>query len=142
MKKIKLQFLISYFGTLPFIIIFFDLILFNFFPIFILKDFVILYILIIFSFIGAMRWSFYENTNSIKILYGFLPSFISTILIAMNLLNFNKNFISILIIIFLNIQLVCDFYHINNKIEKIFFFKVRLPLVIIMSLILFYLISV
>ena len=58
MKRINYQFLISYFGLIPFIFIFVDSFFLNFFSIKLLKDFLILYSLTILTFIGAIRWSF------------------------------------------------------------------------------------
>ena len=138
MKKINLQFLISYFGILPYFLILLDLYLFNFFHIIFLKDLLFFYTLLIFTYIGAMRWSYNENINFIKIIYGFLPSLISIFLISISLLDYNKNYIFISIIFFLSIQLICDFYIINNKFEKLFFLYVRFPFVIIISVVIYY----
>ena len=142
MKRINYQFLISYFGLIPFIFIFVDSFFLNFFSIKLLKDFLILYSLTILTFIGAIRWSFEKKQNLVTILFGFLPSAISTFLIFIYLLEYNTNKIILSIIFFLIFQLFIDFFYINNKSEQIFYLYVRLPLVFLISLILIYFISV
>jgi len=100
MKRINYQFLISYFGLIPFIFIFVDSFFLNFFSIKLLKDFLILYSLTILTFIGAIRWSFEKKQNLITILFGFLPSAISTFLIFIYLLEYNTNQIILSILFF------------------------------------------
>ena len=142
MKKTNLQFLISYLGLFPFVCVFFDIFLFNLFSISLLKDFIIFYTLLIFTYIGAMKWSFEKKLEPLIVLYGSFQSIISTFLIFFNLLSYDKNIILILIIYSLILQLILDFYFLYNKIEKFFFIYVRIPLVIIISLSICYLISV
>ena len=142
MKKTNLQFLISYLGLFPFVCVFFDIFFFNLFSISLLKDFIIFYTLLIFTYIGAMKWSFEKKLEPLIVLYGSFPSIISTFLIFFNLLSYDKNIILILIIYSLILQLILDFYFLYNKIEKFFFIYVRIPLVIIISLSICYLISV
>ena len=90
-----------------------------------------------------MRWNYSQNLNSTKILYGFLPSLISLILILINLIHFNKRLILVSIFIFLILQLVGDFlFYKIKKNEKIFFFKIRFPVTIIILSNIFYLIIV
>ena len=142
-KYYYLQAILSYLGILPYIFILFDLHIFSLFSISDLKDFIIFYTLIIFSFIGAMRWNFDEESKIIIILYGFTPSLISTTLIFFNLLNVNKNLIILLITLSIIAQLIGDFifYKINHS-ERYFFQRVRLPITIIISIISLYLILV
>jgi len=91
-----------------------------------------------------MRWSFYQISNPLNILYGFLPSFISTFLIFFNLLNYNKNLILLYIFLFFILQLIGDviFNKQNNSFENIFFIKVRIPATSIILINIFYLIFV
>ena len=98
--KLNLQILISYFGTIPFICVLTDIFLFNIFDVALLKDFIFFYILLIFTFIGAKHWNFIDKSNNFKILFGFLPSLLSTFLIIFNLLDYNINFIFIILIFF------------------------------------------
>ena len=87
-KYLNTQYFISYLGVLPYIFVFIDINISKFFPHVFLKDFIFFYSLIIFIFIGAMRWSFQINLNPLNIFYGFLPSLFSTILIFLYLLNY------------------------------------------------------
>ena len=132
-KNFNYQAVISYLGTFRFIFIFLDIFIFNIFFIDILKDFVIYYTLLIFSFIGAMRWSFSKNLNFISTIFGFMPSFLATFIVIVNLLQSNKFFIFLFISICFIMQLIVDFlFYKKNHNEKIFFFRVRLPITIIL----------
>ena len=142
-REVNIKLFISYIGILPFFITLLDLIFLNFFPFHLLKDFIFFYTLIIFTFIGAMRWNFYKNSNTLRILYGFIPSLISTFLIMFKLLNFNLLLGFLLINLCLILQLFCDFIFCKkNDVEKHFFYTVRLPVTLILVLNIFYLISV
>ena len=55
-KNINLQFLISYVGIVPFLIAIADKFFFQYFNTNIVDDFIIIYSLIIFVFIGAINW--------------------------------------------------------------------------------------
>tara|TARA_B110000438_G_scaffold268968_1_gene284965 strand:+ start:914 stop:1357 length:444 start_codon:yes stop_codon:yes gene_type:complete len=141
-KKFNLQIFISYFGILPIFIINLDIHIFNIFSLNLFKNFLIFYTLLIFSFIGAMRWNFDKNSNSLNILYGFIPSLISTILIFLNILNYNKDLILIVILFFLFTQVVCDYLLTNNNFSIFYFYYVRLPITIIVLLNIIYFIVV
>ena len=56
-KKINLQFLISYLGIFPFLIILLDKFFLQYFKSNIVNDFSVLYSIIIFVFIGAINWN-------------------------------------------------------------------------------------
>ena len=142
-KKYNLQLSISYLGILPFIFVLVDHHIIKLFSLHFLKDFIIFYTLIIFTFIGAMRWDFDANSNYLNIIYGFCPSLISFFFIICNLLQFNKDLILSLILICLILQLIFDFifYKIDHM-EFFFYFYVRLPVTIMISLIFLYLIFV
>jgi len=105
-NRINLQFLISYSGLIPFVVILFDkFFLFQLEPN-IIKDFVIFYLLIIFVFIGAINWDL-KNTISIKlIIIGFMPSLLSIIIV----LFFYYYEVLLFIIICFLMQLVFDNY--------------------------------
>ena len=105
-NRINLQFLISYSGLIPFVVILFDkFFLFQLEPN-IIKDFVIFYLLIIFVFIGAINWDL-KNTISIKlIIIGFMPSLLSIIIV----LFFYSYEVLLFIIICFLMQLVFDNY--------------------------------
>ena len=139
----NLQFFFSYLGLCPFILTLFDFSLFSFFSTNLLKDFIIFYSLIILTFIGAMRWSFSTNMGFIKIIYVFIPSLFSTILIFLNLLNFQKDLILFTILLLLLFQLGIDLSFKNvTKFQKIFIYYARLPITLAVSLSILYLILV
>ena len=142
-KKYLLQTTISYLGILPFIFILLDLHIFSYFSIHFLKDFIIFYTLMIFSFIGAMRWNFNNESKIIKIIYGFIPSLLSTLLIFFNLVNINKNLILFCLVVLIVFQLIGDliFYKIDSG-EKFIFHNIRMPITFIISILILYLISV
>ena len=142
-KKFHSKYFISYLGIFPIILVFIDLYISNFFLVNTLKEFVYFYTLIIFTFVGAMRWNFDSNSNFANILYGFLPSLIATFLIIFKLINLNLSFGFLLIILGFAFQLF--FYYLlckRNINESYFFYKVRLPISLILVISIFYLISV
>ena len=142
-KKFHSKFFISYLGIFPIILVFIDLYISNFFLVNTLKEFVYFYTLIIFTFVGAMRWNFDSNSNFANILYGFLPSLIATFLIIFKLINLNLSFGFLLIILGLTFQLFFDYLLCKRNInEGYFFYKVRLPITLILVISIFYLISV
>ena len=142
-RNFNYQVFISYFGVFPFIFIFLDIFYFNIFKINLIKDFVIYYTLIIFVFIGAMRWNFNNNFNLQLILFGFIPSLLASIIILINILEFEKSLIIIIISILLFIQSFLDFLYSKKKYqEKKFILKVRIPLTAFLIINLFYLIFV
>ena len=132
------QVIISYVGIIPFILVLLDSSIFNIFFTKLLKDFIFFYTLIIFTFIGAMRWSLKNKSNNYEVLFGFFPSLISTFLIIFYLFSFDIDFIFFLVIIFLFVQLFIDFiFYKYDFIEKNFFYMARLPitLAIVMNII-------
>jgi len=142
-KNFNLKYIISYVGLLPYIYILLDLNFFNLLSLYFLKEFIIFYSLLIFTFIGAMRWYFYINTNSLITIYDFILSFASTILIFFILLNINKNLILSVVGIFFIFQLIGDYIlYKKNKDEGNFFLNLRVPASFFILANIFYLISV
>ena len=82
-KKINLQFVFSYLGLLPFLIILLDNFFLRILNTNIVKDFLIFYSIIIFVFIGAINWNLKKNISFIVVLIGFMPSFSSVLIIIM-----------------------------------------------------------
>ena len=126
-KKVNLQYLLSYLGILPIVIIAIDDLFFKNIPISISNDFLIYYLIVIFVFIGAMNWNLSKEVPSLVIFNGFLPSITSVFLIILNLLTLNKELILIIIILFLLFQLSFDYIIVYKSSKKIFFL-LRLPL--------------
>ena len=133
-KKINLQFALSYLGLFPFLIIFLDNFFFKILEFNIVKDFLIFYSIIIFVFIGAINWNLKTNIPLIIVFFGFIPSFASVLIIIMFLNSYE--IINYLIVLFI-IQLISDGYIYRKKNNKFVFYKLRIPLtlIIIFSLI-------
>ncbi len=137
-SKLNFQYLISYLGLIPFILIIFN-------KYFILQvneeksqDFTIYYTLLIFVFIGAINWNLKERINNLTVIYGFIPSFLSAIIIIFNLLNYSIIVIFSILILLICFQLVLDYFFVYlNTADKKPFYLLRLPLSILISLSLF-----
>ena len=126
-KKINFQFVLSYLGLFPFLFILFDYFFFKILDSNIVKDFFILYSLIIFVFIGAVNWNLKKNISLIILFIGFMPSFASVLMIVMFLYSYEV--INYLIILFI-IQLILDNFIYKEKNYRPIFYKLRLPLTI------------
>ncbi len=140
--KINLQYLFSYLGLIPYFIIFVDKYFFLQFVEEIILNFSIYYTLIILVFIGSINWNLEKKIQNHLIVYGFLPSIFSVIIIILNLYGYNTKVLIVILIIFLVIQLIFDYFLIfSNFINKNAFYFLRLPLTLLISLSLIILIS-
>ena len=128
-KKINLQFLISYLGFLPYLIVIIDKFFFQQIDTKILESFSVYYSIIILVFIGSINWNLEAKVSKKRVIYGFLPSFVSVFIIIIYLYDFN---VFILLISYLLIQLFLDYFIIykNGSNQKVYYF-VRLPLTIL-----------
>tara|TARA_B100000965_G_scaffold249663_1_gene209735 strand:+ start:180 stop:599 length:420 start_codon:yes stop_codon:yes gene_type:complete len=126
-KKINLQYVLSYLGLFPFLIILLDKFFFKFLDYNIVNDFSIFYSIIIFVFIGAINWNLKKNISILTVLIGFMPSLASVLIIIMFLYSYEV--INYLIILFI-IQLILDNFIYKEKNERPIFYKLRLPLTI------------
>ena len=133
----NLQYIISYFGLIPYIYLLIDKYLFLNIEEEILYNFILYYTLIISVFIGSINWNLQSKVPNHLIIYGFKPTVYSLILIILNLYSYNIKILFLLSIILLISQLFFDFILIfaNLKNKKVFYF-LRLPLTILISLIL------
>ena len=133
-KKINLQFVLSYLGLFPFLIILLNNFFFNILNFNIVKDFSIFYSIIIFVFIGAINWNLKKNVPIIIVLIGFMPSLFSVLILIMFLNSYEV--INYLIFLFI-IQLTVDSFIYREKNNRFVFFQLRIPLTltIIISLI-------
>ena len=130
-KKINIQFLISYFGLIPYAIVFLDKHYFLKIKEEILLNFITYYSLIILVFIGSINWNLKNNPPIYIVVYGFLPSLFSVIII-----------IFILIILLLLSQLFFDYIIIfSNELNKSPFYFLRLPLTILIGIFLLLILS-
>ena len=130
-KKINLQFVLSYLGLFPFLIILLNNFFFNILNINIVKDFLIFYSIIIFVFIGAVNWNLKKNISLIIVLIGFMSSIASTLIILMFLYSYDV--INYLIILFI-IQLILDNFIYIEKNSRYVFYQLRIPLTFIIIL--------
>jgi len=138
LQKFNFQYIFSYLGLIPFIII-----LINKYFFFIVDDefsvnFTIYYTIVISVFIGSANWNLNENINTKIVIYGFVPSIFAVGIIILNLINFNFQYLIILLILILFLQLIFDYYLIYSKLlVKTPFYYLRLPLTIFIEIILF-----
>ena len=126
-KKINFQFVLSYLGLFPFLVILLDYFFFKIINSNIVKDFFIFYSLIIFVFIGAVNWNLKKNISLLIVLIGFMPSFASVLIIVMFLYSYEV--INYLIILFI-VQLFLDNFIYREKNDRPIFYKLRIPLTI------------
>ena len=132
-----MQYIISYLGLIPYIYLLIDKYLFLKIEEEILYNFILYYTLIISVFIGSINWNLQSKVPNHLIIYGFIPTVYSLILIILNLYSYNIKILFLLSIILLISQLFFDFILIFASLEnkKVFYF-LRLPLTILISLIL------
>ena len=126
-KNINLQFLISYLGLVPFLIAMADKFFFHFLNASIVDDFIIIYSLIIFVFIGAINWDLKKRMPVKLVIIGFLPSLIAVILLCMHLMLYE---VRLILITFMILQFLIDNYFYKETSEREVYFKLRLPLTI------------
>ena len=136
MNNIKLQSYIAYIGIIPALTVIFDLHFIGTLNEEIIRNFMIYYTIIIFTFIGAMIWDININGSILITLYGTIPSLISFILIVMNLIGFNYITIVQILIVSLLLQLFFDsFVYLKSNVAGLrdFYFFVRFPVTLILS---------
>ena len=131
LKKINFQFLLSYLGLFPFLVILFDKFFFKLLDYNIVNDFSIFYSIIIFVFIGAINWNLKKNISILIVFLGFIPSLVSVLIILMFLYSYQV--INYLIILFI-IQLVFDNFIYTEQNSRIIFYQLRIPLTFIVIL--------
>ena len=130
-KKINLQFVLSYLGLFPFLIILLDKFFFKSLEYNIVNDFSIFYSIIIFVFIGAINWDLKKNTSILTVLIGFMPSLASVLIIILFLYSYKV--INYLIILFI-IQLLLDNFIYIKINSRVIFYQLRVPLTLIVLL--------
>ncbi len=129
LKKLNIQYFLSYLGVVPYILVLTDKYFFLIFKEEIYLDFIIYYTLIIIVFIGSTNWDLRYAIKSNLVIYGFLPSLFSSIIILLNLYNFTILYIFYFLYVMIFLQLVFDYYLIySDDISKKSFYYVRMPL--------------
>ena len=137
-KKINFQFLISYFGLIPYVLTFLDKYYFLIVEEEHLLSFITYYSLIIIVFIGSINWNLKNNPPTHIVIYGFLPSLFAAMIIILSLFNINILIIFILITLLLLTQLFFDYIILfANEINKNAFYFLRLPLTVLIIIFLF-----
>jgi hypothetical protein len=130
-KKINFQFVLSYLGLFPFLVILLDYFFFKILETNIVKDFLIFYSIIIFVFIGAVNWNLKKNISLLIVFIGFMPSLASVLIIVMFLYSYDV--INYLIILFI-VQLILDNFIYREKNYRPIFYRLRTPLTFIVIL--------
>ena len=130
-KSINLQFLISYLGLVPFLIAIVDKFFFHYFNSNIVDDFIIIYSLIIFVFIGAINWDLKKSIPVKLVILGFLPSLIAVILLFMHLILYD---VRLILLTFIFLQFLIDNFFYKETFERVVYFKLRFPLTILIVL--------
>ena len=132
-----MQYIISYLGLIPYIYLVIDKYIFLRIEEEILLNFILYYTLIISIFIGSINWNLQKKIPNHLIIYGFIPTVYSLILIILNLYSYNIKILFLLSVILLIAQLFFDFIliFVNLRNKKVFYF-LRLPLTILISIIL------
>ena len=130
-KSINLQFLLSYLGLVPFLIAIANKFFFHYFSSSIVDDFIIIYSLIIFVFIGAINWDLKKSMPVKLVILGFFPSLIAVILLFMHLMLYD---VRLIVIIFIVLQFLIDNFFYKETFERVVYFKLRLPLTILIAL--------
>ena len=136
MNNIKLQSYIAYIGIIPALTVILDLHFIGTLNEEIIRDFMIYYTIIIFTFIGAMIWDINVKGSILITLYGTIPSLISFVLIVMNLIGFNYITIVQILIASLLLQLFFDsFVYLKSNVAGLrdFYYFVRFPVTLILS---------
>ena len=136
MNNIKLQSYIAYIGIIPALTVILDLHFIGTLNEEIIRDFMIYYTIIIFTFIGAMIWDININGSILITLYGTIPSLISFVLIVMNLIGFNYITIVQILIASLLLQLFFDsFVYLKSNVAGLrdFYYFVRFPVTLVLS---------
>ena len=131
----KLQYIFSYLGIIPYILVLLDKYIFLQLEEEIIFDFIVYYTLTICVFIGAINWDLQKEIPRYKVIYGFLPSLFTVIIIILNLYSYNIKILFFLLILLLIIQLFFDYFlNFNNSINRQPFFFLRIPLTIFIIL--------
>lgn len=136
MNNIKLQSYIAYIGLIPALTVIFDLHFIGTLNEEIIRNFMIYYTIIIFTFIGAMIWDINVNGSMLITLYGTIPSLVSFVLIVMNLIGFNYITIVQILVASLLLQLFFDsFVYLKSNVAGLrdFYYFVRFPVTLILS---------
>ena len=131
------QAVIAYLGLIPPLYAVIDLFFFEEIRVSMILDFMILYTLIIFTFVGAINWKITKDGSVLMTIYGAIPSFLSFLIILAVLNDLEYLLISSSLITLLFVQLLFDYIIYLQKLRPSFFiYSIRLPVTILLSLLL------
>ena len=129
------QAFIAYLGLVPPFYAIIDLFFIEDIRVSMILDFMILYTLIIFTFVGAINWKITKDGSILMTIYGAIPSLLSFLIILAVLNDFEYLLISSSLIAFLFVQLLFDYIIYLQKLRPSFFiYSIRLPVTILLSL--------
>tara|TARA_E500000075_G_scaffold14497_1_gene11115 strand:- start:1284 stop:1706 length:423 start_codon:yes stop_codon:yes gene_type:complete len=103
----NVKYSVSYLGLIPFLYLIIDGYFLGILEINFIWDLSLLMSCIIFTFIGAYNWDFKVDHPWLEF-YGFLPSFISMVILTLSLLGISKIILLMTVIVFLVTQLFFD----------------------------------
>ena len=131
------QAVIAYLGLIPPLYAVIDLFFFEEIRVSMILDFMILYSLIIFTFVGAINWKITKDGSILMTIYGAIPSLLSFLIILAVLNDLEYLLISSSLNTFLFVQLLFDYIIYLQKLRPSFFiYSIRLPVTILLSLLL------
>ena len=129
------QAVIAYLGLIPPLYGIIDLFFLEDIRVSMILDFMILYTLIIFTFVGAINWKVTKDGSILMTVYGAIPSLLSFLIILAVLNDFEYLLVSSCLIAFLFVQLLFDYIIYLQKLRPAFFiYSIRLPVTILLSL--------
>tara|TARA_E500000178_G_scaffold135718_1_gene135691 strand:+ start:518 stop:940 length:423 start_codon:yes stop_codon:yes gene_type:complete len=103
----NVKYSVSYLGLIPFLYLIIDGYFLGILEINFIWDLSLLMSCIIFTFIGAYNWDFKVDHPWLEF-YGFLPSFISMVILTLSLLGISKIILLMTVIVFFVTQLFFD----------------------------------
>ena len=128
------QALIAYLGLVPPLYAIIDLFFLEDIKVSMILDFMILYTLIIFTFVGAINWKITKDGSILLTIYGAIPSLLSFLIILAVLNGFEYVLVSSILIIFLLTQLLLDYIiYLQNLRPSFFIYSIRLPVTVLLS---------
>ena len=123
----NVKYFVSYLGLIPFLYLIIDGYYLEILEISFIWDLSLLMSCIIFTFIGAYNWNFKIDHPWLEF-YGFLPSFISMVILTLSLLGISKIILLMVVIVFLVTQLFFDLIlSLKDIFPMRYFMTLRIP---------------
>ena len=123
----NVKYFVSYLGLIPFLYLIIDGYFLGILEITFIWDLSLLMSCIIFTFIGAYNWDFKADHSWLEF-YGFLPSFISMVILTLSLLGISKIILLMVVIVFLVTQLFFDLIlSLKDIFPMRYFMTLRIP---------------